>query len=229
MSEFSIEAAGERLELLHDRALHWPRRRSLIVADTHFAKDDVFRRSGFAWPRGATPDDLARLTRLLQRTGAERLLVLGDFLHARLDAADSFVTAFALWRRQHAQLAVDVVGGNHDAREPRARWSGQLSWRLDPYLDGPFAFVHAPREVAGAYALGGHLHPVVLLPEPGRRSIRVAVFWVRPTYLVLPSFGSLTGGHPVRPAPEDGLFAVGPERIVALGSRLKFAAAQPSS
>ena len=54
--------------------------------------------------------------------------------------------------------------------------------------------------------------------HPPRRSGagRVPVFWQRPEYLVLPSFGSMTGGAEVAVELGDQLFAAGPERVIPL-------------
>jgi metallophosphoesterase superfamily enzyme len=48
----------------------------------------------------------------------------------------------------------------------------------------------------------------------------VPVFWKRPDVLVMPSFGSFTGGASIRPAETDALYAAGPERVVVLGRTL---------
>ena len=45
---------GERLQLHADRALYWPARGRLLIADLHLGKGDVFRRAGIAVPRGGT-------------------------------------------------------------------------------------------------------------------------------------------------------------------------------
>src|SRR5512140_1063418 len=74
---------GEPVTLLADRALFWPRERTLFVADVHLGKTATFRANGVPLPRGTTAGDLARLTRLIERMQAARVVVLGDFLHAR--------------------------------------------------------------------------------------------------------------------------------------------------
>ena len=73
--------AGEPVRLYAERALYWPARRRLVIADLHLGKGDTFRRHGIAVPSGGTADDLARLAGLLARTGARELWVLGDMLH----------------------------------------------------------------------------------------------------------------------------------------------------
>jgi DNA ligase-associated metallophosphoesterase len=210
---FVVEIAGETLHLLPGRAVYWPRERSLIVADTHFGKDDVFRRAGIALPRGPAIADLQRLTTLLTATESARLVVLGDFLHGATRPGDSFPRAFAAWRAAHASLSIDVAGGNHDRHEARERWSGLIDWHAR-LIERPFVFAHEPQASAEGYVLAGHLHPAILLP--GVAGGRVPVFWLRRDVLVLPSFGSFTGGAIVRPERGERIYAVAPERIVPI-------------
>ena len=73
--------AGERLELHPERAVHWPARRTLFVADVHLGKEHVFGRRGIPIPGGISAAQLARLAALVARTAAERLVVLGDLMH----------------------------------------------------------------------------------------------------------------------------------------------------
>ena len=67
--------------------LWWPAARMVMVADVHFGKAATFRRAGQPVPHGTTADNLARLDALLAATGADHLVFLGDFLHARSGAA----------------------------------------------------------------------------------------------------------------------------------------------
>src|SRR5512140_483642 len=77
-----VVLCNERVQLLAQRALFWPRERALFVADVHLGKAASFRAGGVPVPRGSTASDLERLSVLVARTGAQRLAVLGDFLHA---------------------------------------------------------------------------------------------------------------------------------------------------
>lgn len=218
----ALELAGETLWLLPQRALCWPARRTLVVADLHFGKDDVFRRAGLAIPEGAAAEDLARLDALLAATRSERLLVLGDFLHGDLQPGDAFPPRFAAWRAAHRELAIVVVAGNHDrhARRDGAPPAAlEVQWEADPLREGPFAFAHDPDADAnapGEFRIAGHLHPVALLPTRGGPRLRVPVFWRRRVALVLPAFGRLTGGQCVRPAPDEQLLVAGPARVIPL-------------
>lgn len=207
-------AAGESLWLLPGRALLWPRRRTLVMADPHFGKGGAFRRQGVPVPAGGTDSDLQRLSRLLDGTGAERLVVLGDFFHARPAADEPWLQRFAAWRRAHAAVTVTVVAGNHDrhAGGPDPAWA--LDWHETPLPDPPFLFAHEPMESGGAeYVLAGHLHPVWTLAGGGDR-IRLPVFWFGAQSAVLPAFGEFTGGMAVRPEAGDRLYAAGDEAVV---------------
>ena len=62
--------AGEPMRLLADRALYWPARRRLLLADLHLGKADTFRAAGIALPRGGTALDLARIGALVEARAA---------------------------------------------------------------------------------------------------------------------------------------------------------------
>jgi DNA ligase-associated metallophosphoesterase len=210
-----VELHRERVLLDPERALFWPARSTLIIADPHFGKDDIFRRGGIALPRGPSISDLQRLTRLLEHYACTRLCVLGDFVHGATESGDSFLHAFRVWRGSHRAVTVDIVAGNHDRRESAAKWRDFANWHTRPVVDLPFVLAHEPREHPEGYVLAGHLHPAVRLRRKGGAG-RVPVFWQRSHGLVLPSFGSFTGGANVRPAATDRIYAVGPERVVPL-------------
>lgn len=232
----ALTVRGETLRLHPERAVSWPARRTLVVADLHFGKDDVFRRAGLAIPAGAAQEDLDRLSRLLEATASERLLVLGDFVHGAVANGDAFPPLFARWQAVHRGLAVEVVAGNHDRhlRGACGDWAASLRWHAGALHEPPFAFVHDDAAPIGApdataagtsadpapsFTLCGHLHPVTHLPVPGGRALRVPVFWRRAAALVLPAFGRLTGGHAVRAASGEQLIVAGPGRVQLLRQR----------
>jgi DNA ligase-associated metallophosphoesterase len=196
-----IFVAGEAIELHADRALFWPARRRLVIADLHLGKGDLFRRAGIAVPSGGTGDDLARIAALLAHTGATSLWVLGDFLHGD-PAPARWREGWERFRTAHAALEIVVVAGNHD----RALRGAGLAIDIEdgPRRDGPFEFRHAPAAAADAYVLCGHLHPVVRLPGLRRR---FPAFVFDPGTGVLPAFSLFAGGWSVEPAAQRRRFA----------------------
>lgn len=226
----SVALHGETLWLHPQRAVVWPERRTLIVADTHFGKSALFGRHGVAVPAGSDREDRGRLNRLLQETGAARLLILGDFLHAPLDADSHDMQELRAWVDSLRHTEIRVIAGNHDRgisgnRAASSRWHElrpawqrrDLVWQEQDLLEPPFRFTHdagrAPSQAA-LYTLSGHIHPVVRLSGLRKHAPRVPIFWQRQSGLVLPSFGAFTGGHLVRPAAEDHVFAVGSQAVV---------------
>jgi DNA ligase-associated metallophosphoesterase len=187
---FEREIAGQTLHFLADRALYWPARQRLLIADLHLGKGDVFRVAGIAVPSGGTAHDLDRLDALLRLTSARQLWILGDFLHGPRSGAVEVA-----WRqllRCHRFVTTSVIGGNHDrALDPAALQVTLLPEDVD---DGPFRFRHHPRaraEASEQHVLCGHLHPVVLLPGlPGR----FPAFVLDRNQTVLPAFSRFTGG-----------------------------------
>jgi len=218
----SLTVRGEELLLHPQRAVLWPRRKTVIVADTHFGKSSFFSRHGIAVPAGTDEADRNRLTRLARETGAERLIVLGDFLHAPIDADSQDALDLAAWANALAPTRIEVVAGNHDRGAPE-HWSSCISWRGGLRPEPPFLFVHDATDVdepgLDLFSLSGHIHPVLRLPGARNGRMRVPAFWQRATGLVLPSFGQFTGGFAVRLATADQVFACGPSAVVRMHVR----------
>lgn len=215
----ALRVQGEELLLHPQRAVLWSRRNTVIVADTHFGKSSYFSRNGIAVAVGTDDADRHRLTRLVRETGAERLIILGDFLHAPIEADSQEALDLAAWANSLAPAHIEVIAGNHDRGAPE-RWASCISWRRSVWREPPFLFVHDATDVhdpgLAQFTLSGHIHPVLRLPGSRNRRVRVPVFWRRATGLVLPSFGQFTGGFPVRVAPTDEVFAAGPSAVVRL-------------
>jgi uncharacterized protein len=218
-----IEWHGEALELRRERALHWPRERTLFIADPHFGKAASFRALGVPVPPGTTRTDTERLSALLQATAAARLIVLGDFFHSAAGRAPRTMERIGSWRASHASLEIMLVPGNHDrgAGAPPEAWGIR---RLEPgHCLGGFALHHEPPERAGPLpALAGHLHPVVRLEEAGGAGVRAPCFIFGKALGLLPAFGSFTGGARVEPRAGDRVFAAGPDGVVEIPGRPAF-------
>ena len=210
--EFTL--CEESLLLFAERALYWPRRRTLIIADPHFGKAATFRAGGLPVSEATTTVMLDRLTALLAGTGAKRLLCLGDLLHARAGRSDATLAAVTAWRDAHAQLAFQLVRGNHDAHagDPPADWA--ITCVDEPSIEEPFAWRHHPAPDAAGYAIAGHLHPAVRLNGAGRQSTTLPCFYFGVDYGVLPAFGEFTGTALVRPATGERVFVVAEQSII---------------
>jgi len=211
-----VTLAGETIELLAERALFWPRVRTLFIADVHLGKAATLRAGGVAIPRGATANDLARLDALIERTSASRLTVLGDFLHGAAGRVPALHAAFTRWRAAHAALSITLVRGNHDERAgdpPR-------SWNIDvvsgPRPLAPFVLCHEPATPRTGHALCGHVHPGARIAGGARETVRLPCFVLGRRRTLLPAFGRLTGLAIVAPVRGETIVAIAGSRLFTL-------------
>jgi DNA ligase-associated metallophosphoesterase len=213
-----IELAGEAVLLLPQKALFWPREKTLVVADIHFGKAASFRALGVPVPHGTTSENLDALGQLVRLYGAGRIVFLGDFLHARAAHAPATQAALLDWRRRHPHLVLTLVRGNHDrhAGDPAAALEIELV--DEPHAAGPFALCHHPDLATPGYALAGHVHPAFLLATRFD-ALRLPCFVVGPHRMILPSFGAFTGGHLVTPERDDGIYVSSGEAVHCVRQR----------
>lgn len=214
-----LTVAGEALWLLPQRAVYWPAQGLLLVADVHLGKAASFRHHGVAVPSGTGQATLARLDQALVLSGARRLIVLGDLLHARSGHTAALDRLVADWLAQHPGLDWALLAGNHD------RHAGVPGgWRLGQVEEGsvigPFVLRHAPPAAADprGYVLAGHVHPAVRLRGAAGQRARLPCFWFGAAAGILPAFGEFTGHHEVRPQPGDRVCVLAGEAVVALAS-----------
>jgi uncharacterized protein len=185
--------------LLPERALYWTRGETLVIADPHFGKAAAFRALGVPVPEQTTRSNLARLDAALTQTAARRLVVLGDFLHAKRGRSGNLLDTLAAWRAANASLPILLVRGNHDDRagDPPDAWG--IECREEPVESPPFVWRHEPAASMTGYVLAGHVHPAVYLSGAGGLSATLPCFYFGREYGLLPAFGDFTGTATVRP------------------------------
>ncbi len=206
--------AGETLVLLPERAVFWPARKSLFVADFHLGKAASFRRAGIALPSGTTTENVERLGRAIDKTGATSVVFLGDFLHSAQGRAESTFGRFGAWREARVELELTIVRGNHDkkAGDPPPAWGVRCIEAGERV--GPFVLNHEPGASRGGYALAGHIHPAVRLSACGEKALRLPCFWFGARCGVLPAFGAFTGNAEVLPRRGDQVFVIAEEEVL---------------
>ena len=212
----TVRWAGETLHLLPEHALWWPAGRTLFIADLHLGKAASYRAQGQPVPAGTTDDNLGRLDGLIATHDPQRLVFLGDFLHAASGRTAQVLQALGGWRDRHAPIAMTLVRGNHDDRAGDPPPGAAIEVVNEPWLLGPFACCHHPQPHPTHFVLAGHLHPVCRLQGAARDSLRLPCFVHDPGLAILPAFGAFTGGHPVAAAPGRQRYAVGGQRVWAL-------------
>jgi len=206
--------AGEPLLLHPQRAAYWPKANTLLVADVHLGKEQVFARSGNPIPAGPSEADIDRLSDLVIQSGADRLFILGDLIHAQPHRSENWLDKLSSFLDLHQQLCVEVVAGNHDKPAGQAIIDQRIHWHVGSVHEGVFVLKHEPGTDSRGHVLCGHIHPCYRLSTSRNDTVRAPVFWFGKQCSVLPSFGQFTGGHNVVPKKKDRLFMVGPNCVL---------------
>jgi DNA ligase-associated metallophosphoesterase len=211
----AITVAGEPVLLLPHRAAFWSAARTLLVADLHLDKCEVMRARGLPIPRALLDEQIARLDAAVRATQAQRVLVVGDLLHAPAGLTGPMVECFAAWR---AAIPIDmaIVPGNHDRALSRVADAWRIAVLASPYVEGPFAFVHDPehrQSRSRVFHWCGHVHPAVVLRRAGD-SMKLPCFHLTARFGLLPAFSTFTAGGPVRRDRSDRVFGIADGQVI---------------
>jgi DNA ligase-associated metallophosphoesterase len=172
-----------------DGALYWPRRRALLVADLHLEKASWFARLGQFLPPYDSHATLSALAEVIARTGATTLYCLGDSFHDRFGCDRLPQAARALLTEMTAAIDWVWITGNHDAG-----FVDHCGGRLVEEAEVDGLLLRHEAEIGETRPeLSGHFHPKLRLHARGRNVSR-RCYVVSATKLILPAFGSLTGG-----------------------------------
>lgn len=184
-----LDFGGHRFTVPGEKALFWPSRQALIVADLHLEKASWFAVRGQLLPPHDSIATLDRLKALIARTGAREVWCLGDNFHdddgaARLssDARDRLVqlTGAVQWW---------WITGNHDEHMPDG-----IGGTIVPetIVDG-VVLRHRADPGERRAELSGHFHPKHRASARGR-SVSRPCFVISASKMILPAFGAFTGG-----------------------------------
>lgn len=188
MNGFQFHLSGARLIALPSGALWWRDDGLLCVSDLHLGKSDRLARGGRGFlPPYETRDTLARLEAEILATGAKTVVCLGDSFDD-LTAATALNEAdrLLLIRLQAGRRWI-WIEGNHDPGP--VDLGGE---HLAEFTLAPLTFRHIALPAARA-EISGHYHPKAKLSARGR-SLSRACFLADDQRLILPAFGTYTGG-----------------------------------
>lgn len=189
-----LSFAGEEFALVHGLALYWPRERALLVADLHLEKASFYAQHGQMLPPYDSRETLERLALAIRDTGARRVFTLGDNFHDSKGVGR--LEPHAAGMLDALTRATDWVWitGNHDP-DMDSRAGGTLARELEV---AGFLLRHKALPGETRPELSGHFHPRLRLNTRGRSINRpCAVVGSSPDSggrMILPAFGSLTGG-----------------------------------
>lgn len=186
---------------------------TLVIADVHLGKSAAFRARGLPVPEGDTERDLTRIRNLVHEHHAAHLIIAGDLFHApsgiTTDLADLLLNFI-----QTLGTPLTLIRGNHDAKLKNL----PAGLTALPHLDQEnIRIVHDPEDASPDHLnIAGHWHPVARIPDGKRTSLRLPCFLFRKNTLVLPSFGSFTGGAIIHPESGDRIFVPLRDQVVEI-------------
>jgi DNA ligase-associated metallophosphoesterase len=218
-----FEVAGEALLGLSCGALWWEGASVLVVSDLHFEKGSAYAARGQMLPPYDTRATLARIAAAIDALRPQTVMSLGDSFHDRRARQRMSAEDVTFVRRLTDMTDWVWLEGNHDPKPPE-----DLGGRAATELKlGALTFRHEPTRGPAHGEVAGHLHPCARVSGRGR-TVRTRCFASDGDRLVMPSYGSLTGGLNVLDeafAPlfphgliaavlgRDGVYATHPDRL----------------
>ena len=181
--------AGETFEATADGALFWRAQDALLVADLHLEKASWFARLGQFLPPYDSHATLTALACEVERTGAKRLYCLGDSFHDRFGCERLTASARELLTTLSSKLDWTWIVGNHDPG-----FADHCGGRITDEVElGGVVLRHEAVRGEARPEISGHFHPKMRVNLRGRHVSR-RCFVKSSTKIIMPAFGSLTGG-----------------------------------
>lgn len=175
MNGYPLTFAGTKFVALGNGTLFCPDNAALILADLHLGKSErMARRGGALLPPFETHDTLSRLQGAIDETSAKQLFLLGDVFDDDAARETLGLQDRLLWQSIRSNNHFTILAGNHDPAAQSDAMIGAITLR----------------HIAGKGPdISGHYHPKARLKNTTRPA-----FLVGQEHLILPAFGTFTGG-----------------------------------
>ncbi len=208
VSSIPLDFAGERFLLDTRRALYWRAKGTLVIADLHIGKAQDYVTRGTLLPPYEMQDICERLVNIIRDYEPARVICLGDSFHRASSFERLCDGEKACLQATMASVPQWVfVEGNHDTGLASA------NWRLEDKIhEERFTFLHQPDAkslMPGGRTpqIVGHYHPKFKAATGTRKNLSKPCFAYDDNLLILPSFGTYTGGLNVTQDAISCLFA----------------------
>ena len=186
---FEFYLSNTRLIADISGALFWPEKQTVIFSDLHLEKGSWFAKQNVFLPPYDTLDTLNRVEKVVNYFKPSRVISLGDSFHD-----DTWMERIS--KEQIAKILNLTnnyewfwIQGNHDPCGVPSLGGINLS----DYLDPPLTFRHEAKRETTDGEVSGHFHPKAKI-KLNRKSFSDRCFISDERRVILPAFGSLTGG-----------------------------------
>lgn len=187
-----LNFAGQELHLLASGACYWPQKKTLIVADLHLEKGSYFALRGQPIPLTDTRNTLEKLQQELLNIQPETLICLGDNVHDAGGFLRMKQEDLILLQSLHERVTNWCwVIGNHDTTKLILPALENIQFASELLINN-LCLSHEFQKNK-PFQIIGHYHPKISLTRQGTK-ITGKCFSVTDKALILPAFGSYTGG-----------------------------------
>jgi uncharacterized protein len=214
-SRLPLNFGGQVFEVVGGKTLYWPAQNALIVADLHLEKASWFAVRGQMLPPYDSLATLQALAKVIQATQARQLWCLGDNFHDNGGVVRLELSARTLLAKLTAEIDWRWIIGNHD----EALEGGIGGTIFEEAEVGGLILRHRALPGETRAELSGHFHPKYR-GQSRSRAISRACFVISKTRLILPAFGSLTGGLMADHPEIHGVVGQSAHALVATQGRL---------
>jgi uncharacterized protein len=203
---------GHNFEVAGDAALYWPDQKMLVVSDLHLEKASAYAAGGQMLPPYDSLATLEQVAALVEQFVPEIVTSLGDNFHDTDGELRLQGRASALLKQLVTSVRWIWVTGNHDP-DVQGHWGGEA---VETLKCGNVIFRHEALDVEEGPEISGHFHPKFRQAVRGRHVSR-RCFVRSARKLVMPAFGTLTGGLDVHdPALIAAFGCANEDRVEAL-------------
>ena len=179
--------ANTELVLQKDGSVYWPDKKSLILGDLHLEKSSYFAKLGNFLPPYDSFETLKKLEKSLNKLNVSKIILLGDIFHDKegIKRLNKKLEKYLDYLCK--KFEVIWLAGNHDGivRPKDAIFCKE--YQIDNINFNHKSFKNT------IYELSGHYHPKVTL-KLFKRKISKPCFLVGKSKIILPAYGTFTGG-----------------------------------
>lgn len=216
-STSDIMVMGENLTCDWAGCLFWRSENTLVVSDLHLEKGSSFAKKGMMVPPYDTGETLNRLAARIDYWQPKRIISLGDSFHDPLAHERLLQTHVDHIQRLQQNREWVWICGNHDPNAPDNLGGVSAS----QFQMGPLTFRHEPQSGTQNGEIAGHLHPAGKIIRR-KKSVRRPCFVTDSARLIMPSFGTYTGGLNIRHKAFNDLFNESKLSAILLGNKRVF-------
>jgi len=191
-----VNFSDQEFELHSCGGIFWPSQKIYIISDLHFEKGSSYSPFGSFLPPYDTSETLEKLAYSCEKIRPETILFLGDVYHDKMSESRMNKQDWDAWNKILTDYQIIWVEGNHDPNSAPENIDNHIEYKREK-----IHFRHVAENDTFA-EISGHYHPVVEINHK-QQKIRRPCFIVSENKIILPSYGTFTGGLNV----EDDAFA----------------------